>query len=49
MDAQTLLKQVFTLRNESKTTSLTKLKPCSHVLSCLAMFHSKVFANWTFA
>ena len=35
------LKQVFSFRNDSKTTTLTKSKPCSHVLSCL----SKVFAR----
>ena len=39
------LKQVFSFRNESKTTTLAKPKPCSYVLSCLAMFYSKVFAR----
>ena len=39
------LKQVFSFRKESKTTTLTKSKPYSHVLSCLAMFYSKVFAR----
>ena len=42
------LKQVFSFRKESKTTTLTKSKPCSHVLSCLAMFYDKVFARREF-
>ena len=42
------LKQVFSFTNESKTTTLTKSKPYSHVLSCLAMFYSKVFARSEF-
>ena len=43
MDAQTCantlkpLKQVFSFRKESKTTTLTKLKPFGHVLSFLAI------------
>ena len=32
-------KQVFSFGNESKMTTLTKSKRCSHVLSCSAMFH----------
>ena len=31
------LKPVFFFRKESKTTKLTKSKPCSHVLSCSAV------------
>ena len=38
-------KQVFSFRKESKTTVLTKSKPSCHVLSCLAMLHSKLFAK----
>ena len=37
-------KQVLSLRKESKTTTLIKSKPRSHVFSCFAMFYSKVFA-----
>ena len=33
------LKQLFSFRKESKATTLTKSKPCSHVLGCLAMFN----------
>ena len=33
------LKQVFSFGNESKTTTLTKSKPCSYVLSCSATFN----------
>ena len=33
------LKQVFCFRKESKTTKFTISKPCSHVLSCSAMFN----------
>ena len=33
------LKQVFSLGKEPKTTKLTKSKPYSHVLSCLALFN----------
>ena len=33
------LKQVLSFRKESKTTKLSKSKPCSYVLSCLAMFN----------
>ena len=29
-------------------TALTKSRPCSHVLSCLAMFYSKAFARSVF-
>ena len=32
------LKQAFSFRKVLKTTTLTKSKPCSHVLSCLACF-----------
>ena len=42
------LKQVFSFRKESKTTTLTESKPCSHVLSNSAMFYSKVFARREF-
>ena len=42
------LKQVFSFRKVLKTTTLTKSKPCSHVLSCLAGFYSKVFARSEF-
>ena len=42
------LKQVSSFRNESKTATLTKSKPCSHVLSCLAMFYNKVFERRDF-
>ena len=33
------LKQVFSFRKESKTTTPTKSKPCTHVLSCSAKFN----------
>ena len=36
------LKQVLSSRKESKTTKLSKSKPCN-VLSCLRMVYSKVF------
>ena len=39
------LKQLLSLRKELKTTKLSKPKPCNNVLSCLAMFYSKVFAR----
>ena len=35
------LNQVFSCRKESKTTTLTKSKPCGHVLNCLAMFKDR--------
>ena len=31
------LNQVFSFWKESKPTTFTELKPCSHVLSCLVM------------
>ena len=45
------LKQVFSFRKESKTATLTKSKPCSYVLSCLALFTAKSLKEWqlTFA
>ena len=39
------LKQAFSFRNESKTTTLTKSKLCSHGLSCLAMFNDLVWRS----
>ena len=36
------LNQVFSFRKVSKTTTFTKSKPCSHVLSCLATFNLQV-------
>ena len=33
------LKQVVSFRKESRTTTLTKSMPCSHVLNCIAMFN----------
>ena len=37
------LKQVFSFTKESNTTTLTKLKPYTHVLSCSAMFTDDLF------
>ena len=51
MDAQRcantlkLLKQAFSFRKEPKTTTLTKSKPCSHVLSCSAMFNDLLWGG----
>ena len=42
------LKQVFSFTKESKATTFSKSKPCSHVLSCLPMFYSKVFKRSDF-
>ena len=39
------LKQVFSFRKESKTTTLNKSKP---YFSCLAIFYNKVFARRNF-
>ena len=39
------LKQWFSFRKESKTTTLTKSKPCSHHQSYLAIFYGEVFAR----
>ena len=33
------LRQVFSFRKESKTITLTKSNPCTHVLSCSAKFN----------
>ena len=35
------LSLLFSFRKESKTTTFTKSKPCSHVSSCLAMFMAR--------
>ena len=41
-------KKVFSFRKESKTTTLTKSKPCTYVLVvqlCLTIFNGEVFAR----
>ena len=44
------LRQVFSFRKESKTITLTKSNPCTHVLSCsakfLTIFYAVTFARW---
>ena len=34
---------MLSFRKESKTTKLSKSEPCSHVLSCLAMFNDPLW------
>ena len=47
IDAQTLrpLKQLFLFTKESKTTTPTKSKPFSHILSCSAIFNDLLWRS----